>query len=161
MLAPLKHTDHETSISLADFLQDSTVLPAAFHLRMQQLADAARWLGGFFHAAAIVLQLPGGAEFQPIRRPGFDFHPHVWTDDRRRPLGLLAEVLRRLRREKLLAQICDNGATPIAPPRHVRRRLNRLTQSQLVFVAVNCLDRLLVAPHLPVTSRFRAERLPT
>ncbi len=159
MLTPIDLHDHEPPIKSGHFLQHSGPLLPVFRLRMNQMADAARWLGGYFHAAAIILQLPGGADYRPIAKPDLDFPNTVWVDDRRRPMGMLAEVLRRLGSEKLLAQL-PNGEGPSVPPAaHVKRRLNRLTRAQLVCVAANCLDRLLVAPHLPHMRRFHGESL--
>ncbi len=152
-------TDDQPPIKLADFLTHSGPLMPAFRLRMNQLADSARWLGGYFHAAAIILQLPDGASHQPITKPDLDFPNTIWADDRRRPLGMLVEVLRRLRSESLLTQLSCADAPSLPPAPHVKRRLNKLTRPQLVYVAANCLDRLLIAPLLPHMPRFHNETI--
>ncbi len=154
MLPSIDLPNSESPVRLREYLWQSQPLVPAFRLRMNQMADAARWLGGYFHAAAIVLQLPGGADYRPIDKPDLSFINTVWVKDRRRPLGLFVEVLRRLGCEKLLAQLPDGDGPRQAPARHVKRRLNQLTRPQLVQVAVNCLDRLVIAPVEPKAKRF-------
>ncbi len=137
-------TDDKPPVRLGDFLSHSGPLLPTFRLRMNQIADDARWLGGFFHAAAIILQLPGGADYRPNEKSRLDFFSTICVHDRRRPLGLLLEVLRRLGSETLLAQVPGGDGPTLPPARHVKRRFNKMTQPQLVQVAANCLDRLMV-----------------
>ena len=123
-------------------------LPNVFRLRMEQLGKIQRWMGGYFRAVGIMLQIPGGAEYRWIEDERDDeLWDLIWKPDAASALNVLAAALARLDAEELLGQVPGgDGFKPRTLPVETRVHLAERDRMSLLRVAATCLDRLLVVP---------------
>ncbi len=196
MLHPIQAACGGRQVNLRQFLRESCGHGAAFGLCSGQIAESVRWLGAYLHAVSILVQIPGGAAYEPMLEDRVDFCEAIWTRERGPALTMLAEVLRRLGAERLMEQVPNEGASKDSrvgdqasaksqrrmskvescngngarsahhswPLKNrsghatidesVQQRLDGLTPKELVHVAVDCLDRLFIAPVMPGYERY-------
>ncbi len=155
MLEPIIwHEDGEVR-QVDQLVQFSDRLPNVFRQRMEQLEAVHRWLAGYFHAVAILLQIPGAAEYRCTDDERTDFWDFIWTHDTDVPLTLLAETLDRLDAADLITQVPGgDDYHPRKLPDEVHLRLAMLDRNELLNVVAECLDRLLVVPELEVEAEL-------
>ncbi len=156
MLDPVNWYEGDEHCQVGDRVRYSDRLPAAFSARMHQLEAIQRWLAGYFQAAAIMLQLPGGADYQRVEDDEDDaILSVICKADRDTVLSILAACFERLGADEALIHQAPGGRD------YARRRLPVAFQlalaeqddNGLLNVAAECLDRLLVIPHLPEEAR--------
>lgn len=149
MLEPIVWRDDGEIRQLGLEVRLSDGLPSVFRRRMKQLEAVQRWLAGYFNAVAILLQIPGAAEYRFDEDERADFGEFIWTRDPRRPLTLLSAALGNLEAKHLMSQ-APGGANfrPCKLPHEVHLRLAVLDRNGLLNVAADCLDRLLVVPEV-------------
>lgn len=125
-------------------------LPDVFRKRMEQLGKIQRWMGGYFRAVGIMLQIPGGAEYRYIEDESDDeLWDLIWDPDAASTLNVLAAALARLDAEELLAQVPGgDGFKRRTLPVEARVHLAERDRMALLRVAATCLDRLLVVPNI-------------
>ena len=130
-------------------VHNSYGLPGVFRTRMRQLQAVHHWLGGYFEAVGIMLQIPGAAEYEWLSEDGDDAGDFVWTADRDVLLSILAEVLDRLDAGALIHQV--PGAETYKArklPVELRLTLAARDDNGLMNIVAECLDRLMVIPEL-------------
>ncbi len=76
MLEPVNWKEGERSLQFGQFVHFCDGLPGVFRARMKQLEAIHRWLGSYFEAVSIMLQIPGGGRVRMAfrgrrRRRGF------------------------------------------------------------------------------------------
>ena len=126
-------------------------LTDVFRQRMEQLGKIQRWLGGYFRAVGILLQIPGGAEYCWIEDETDDdeLWELIWNPDAASALNVLAAALQRLGADELLGQVPGgDGFKPRTLPVEARVRLAERDHMGLLNVVAMCLDRLLVVPNI-------------
>ncbi len=125
-------------------------LPDVFGKRMEQLGKIQRWLGGYFRAVGIMLQIPGGAEYRYIEDERDDeLWDLIWHADAASTLNVLAAALERLDAGELLGQVPGGDRFKRRTlPVEARVHLAERDRMSLLRVAATCLDRLLVVQHI-------------
>lgn len=116
-----------------------------------------RWAREYCRAVGIILQIPGGAAYQYDRNVRSRFWQQIWDSDPQPAAAILAQALDQLDSPSLLDELWR--APRLAEfrlPRDVRYRLRFGEAPQTLATAIDCLDRLLVAPTLPTYHRHRA-----
>jgi hypothetical protein len=127
-----------------------------FRRRMEQLESLLRWLGGYFRAVGVLLQVPGAAEYRYEEHASDDdLWPLVWSPDPKSTINVLAAALDRLDSAPLLAQVPGGSNFKPRPlPVEARVRIAERDRAGLLAVVADCLDRLLVVPHIPGEPEF-------
>ena len=162
MLDPVNWWEGEEHFQVGSRVRYSDRLAGAFTARMRQLETTHRWLAGFFQAAAIIIQLPGGADYRcdqdrdddpgdQADDPAFDL---IWKADHDTLLSILAECFGRLGAEEVMGQVpggMDYRQRELPVP--FRLMLAERDGNGLLNVVAECLDRLLVIPALPEEER--------
>jgi hypothetical protein len=122
-----------------------------FRRRMEQLESLLRWLGGYFRAVGVLLQVPGAAAYRYQEHASDDdLWPLVWNADPKSTINVLAAALDRLDSAPLLSQVPGGEAFKPRPlPVEARVRIAERDRAGLLAVVADCLDRLLVVPHIP------------
>lgn len=124
-------------------------LPQVFRARMRQLEAVHRWLSGYFQAASILLQVPGGARYEWIDPCGFEIDSIGFANSEAEAAGLLVYLLKRLDSSHLLSQIpMVAKIRRQAPSAEVVAKLQNANRDLCLVIVAMCLDRLLVEPHL-------------
>ncbi len=149
MLEPITWYEEGEVRQIDRLVQFSDRLPGVFRQRMEQLEAVHRWLAGYFQAVAILLQIPGAAEYRCIDDQRADFWDHTWTRDGDVTRSLLAAALGRLDAASLMDQVPGGSDYRTRRlPHEVHLRLAALDRNELLNVVAACLDRLLVVPEL-------------
>jgi hypothetical protein len=149
MLAPVMAGEASDRPNLCDVVRWTDHLPQVFRLR--QLDEIHRWLAGYFQVVAIMLQIPGAADYRCVEYES-DAHLHslIWNPDPHSTLNVLASALDRLGVSHLLPQIPGGAADDAsALPVKAQLCLAERDRNGLLSVVADCLDRLLVAPNIP------------
>ncbi len=132
-------------------------LCGVFAVRMRQLEAVHRWLAGFLQAAAIMLQLPGGADYEcdededecedKLDEAARDL---IWQADQDTLLSILAECFERLGAAETLMRQVPGGLDYERCKLPVEFRLTLAGQDRngVLNVVAECLDQLLVIPEL-------------
>ncbi len=151
MLAPLVAGEGCEHLHLSDLVRWTDHLPEVFSLRLRQLDELHRWLAGYFQVVAIMLQIPGAADYKCVEYESDEHLYHlIWNPDTASTLDVLAAALELLDSSPLLAQV-PGGAElrPSALPIPAQLCLAGRDRNGLLSVVADCLDRLLVAPNIP------------
>ena len=160
MLQTLDWYERGERIQVGERVRYCDRLPGVFAARMRQLETIHHWLADFFQAVAIMLQIPGGVDFQYDEEEneiGDAARDLISKADRHLLLNILAECFERLSAPEGLIHQVPGGR------RYKRRDLPtdfRLTlagqdTNGLLNIVAECLDRLLVIPHLKAATRRR------
>lgn len=160
MLKPVNWEEGERLLQVGRLVHYSDRLPGVFRARMKQLEAIHRWLGAYFGAVGIMLQIPGAAEYEWLSEDGDDAGDFVWTADRDMLLSILAEVLDRLDAGALIHQV--PGAETYKArklPVELRLTLAERDDNSLMNIVAKCLDRLMVIPELGEEERRLYEPL--
>ena len=130
----------------------------AFEFWMACVARDLLRLGVYFRAQAIMIQIPGAADYHDLcpddvdeNRPAETDDPYDWLHgvDRGTVLGVLAECLRRLDAAHILKRIPDvKRIRPKKLSAKWHKYLDRLAEYEcgLLNVVAECLDELIVRP---------------
>ena len=154
MLKPLIRQEGEESLEFASLVQYCDRLPEVFRVRMEQLEEIHRWLGSFFEATAIMLQIPGAAEYAWLGDVEDNATDFIWDADRDMLLSILAETFEHLDAGPLIDQVPGADAyRPCKPPVKLQRVLGERDRNGVMNIAAECLDRLMVIPDLPEEER--------
>ena len=162
MLEPVNWSEGEEHFQVGSRVRYSDRLAGVFGARMRQLETTHRWLAGFFQAAAIIIQLPGGADYRcdqdgdddpgnGAEDPAWEL---IWKADRDTLLSILAECFGRLEAEEVMGQVpggMDYRQREL--PVSFRLMLAERDGNGVLGVVAECLDRLLVIPQLPEEER--------
>ncbi len=154
MLDPLNWTEGGEHFQIGRRLRYTDRPAGVFAARMRQLEAVQRWLAGYFQAAAILLQLPGGADYVCVEPEGDDEHDPGWDPidwaDLDALLSVLAACFERLEAEAGLIRQLPGGADfrPRALPMDLRLWLAEQDDNGVLNLVAECLDRLLVIPRL-------------
>gem|GEM_PF-3090423 len=115
-----------------------------------------RWAREYCRAVGVILRIPGGAQYEYDRSVRGRFWRHIWAPDPRPAAAIFAQSLEQLGAPSLLEELWRaRGLADFPLPRDVRYRLRRGGAPQTLVTAIDCLDRLLVAPTLPEYCRHR------
>jgi hypothetical protein len=116
----------------------------------QDFALRRRWKRQYCRGVSLVLKIPGGRDYAYDRRTSGKFVRYIWDRDPGPAAAILALTLTQLGRPGLIDKIPRARRLATHPlHRNVRYRIRRTARPQLVGVAIDCLDRLLIAPVLP------------
>ena len=128
----------------------------AFRARMEQLQAVHRWLAGYLHALSILVQIPGAADYRWREAPDDDEAlERVALADRDELLAILAAALGRLDVTELMRQVPGGDRCVVCRPGpELRIALAGLDRRGLIQVVAECLDRLLVIPHVGAEAEF-------
>jgi hypothetical protein len=122
----------------------------------EDLALRRRWKRQYCRGVSLVLKIPGGRDYQYDRRTSGKFMRYIWDRDPGPAAAILALTLTQLGRPGLIDKIPRaRKLSAHRLDRNLRYRIRRAERSQLVGVAIDCVDRLLVAPVLPECRFFR------
>ncbi len=149
MLEPIIWREDDAVRQVDRLVRFSDRLPTVFRQRMEQLEAVHRWLAGYFQAVAILLQIPGAAEYRWTEDERTDFWDFIWTSDTHLTRTLLATALGNLDAKELICEVPggeDYRSRRL--PHDVHLRLALLDRNELLNVVAECLDRLLVVPEL-------------
>ena len=122
-------------------------LPEVFRGRCQQLQEIQQWLGGYFQAAAIMLQLPGAGEYEFVGYEG-ELCDLVKATQQNELLNVLGTCLDKLGVKELMSQVP-------APDYHTEELSEEWTawldkeqdvKNGLLNVVAECLDALVIRP---------------
>jgi hypothetical protein len=137
-------------------------LACVFTARMRQLEAIHHWLAGYFQAAAIMLQLPGGADYECVEDDDENegqvdeaAWTLIWQADRDMLLSILAECFERLGADETLMRQVPGGTDfqRCVLPVEFRLTLAEQDRNGVLNVVAECLDRLLVIPELDEEER--------
>ncbi len=149
MLEPVNWWEGERHYQVGRRVRYSDRLPGVFRCRMEQLEAVHRWLAAYFHAVAILLQIPGAAEYRWTEDERTDFWDFIWTNDTHLTRTLLATALGNLDAKELMREVPGGERYRSRKlPNEVHLRLAALGRNGLLNVVAECLDRLLVVPEL-------------
>ncbi len=130
-----------------DLVHTLSSLPEVFRDRMKQLEEVNRWLGAYFQVVAILLQIPGGAEYDWVEENPAE--EYAWDADRDMLFSILAEALERLDAASVMDQVPGADAyKPRKLPVELRLMLAERERDAVLNVVALCLDRLMVIPAL-------------
>ncbi|MGD8454052.1 MAG: hypothetical protein PVJ57_19740 [Phycisphaerae bacterium] len=157
MLQPIITHEDDRTAYIGDQVRFTDRLTDVFRCRMQQLEDIHRWLAGYFQAVGILLQIPGAADYHhQDYASDDDLWDLIWNPDPDSTLNVLAATLERLDADELLAQVPGGDGFKRRPlPVEARVHLAERDRLGLLNVVADCLDRLLVAPHIPGEAEAR------
>ena len=154
MLEPLNWTEGGEHFQIGRRLRYTDRPAGVFAARMRQLEAVHRWLAGYFQAASILLQLPGGADYVCVEPEDDDEHDLGWDlidwSDLDGLLSVLAACFERLEAEADLIRQLPGGKDfrPRALPMDLRLWLAEQDDNGVLNLVAECLDRLLVIPRL-------------
>jgi hypothetical protein len=148
--------DGERRRCINDVVRWTDPVTGVFFFRMEQLKTIIEWLEGYFRAAAILLQVPGAAEYRSTPyESDDDLWDLVWNPDTGSTLNVMAAALERLNAGHLLRQAPGGEKFKRAPlPVKARICLAERDRNGLISVVADCLDRLLVVPEIPGEAEF-------
>ena len=156
MLEPVNWSEGGRRFQAGSRLRYSDRPGDMFTARMGQLEAIHRWLGGLFQASAIMLQLPGGADYEYVE----DEDEAVWGlirhADRDTLLSILADCFERLEAAEGLMGQAAGGMDYERCELPVDFRLTVAEQDRngVLNVVAECLDRLLVIHKLDEEQRI-------
>ena len=160
MLKPLMWSQGDRDFEVDDLVRFSECLPGVFAARMRQMQDACRALAGFFHAAAVMMQIPGGADYEcfspddenTVDVDDWEFIQHADLD---MLFSIMAECFKRLGADPKLLEQVPGGKDYRAVKLPVSLRLTIAEQSRKghLNIVAACLDRIIVIPLLPRSER--------
>ena len=139
-------------------VRETENLPTTLQFWMAQMARDLLRLGVYFRAAALMCQIPGGAQYRRLeyddnedRGPNEDEEPWLWVRrvDRGTASNVLAECLRRLGAVGVLKQIPEaKGYERQELSKEWQAYLDRHAKLKhgLLNVVAQCLDELIVRP---------------
>ncbi len=160
MLEPVNWRGGESSLQFGQFVHFCDGLPGVFRARMKQLEAIHRWLGSYFEAAGIMLQIPGAAEYEWLSEVEDDAVNFIWDGDRDMHFSILAEAFERLDVSSLIDQVPGVDAyRPRKLPVELRLMLAERDRNGVMNIAAECLDRLMVIPDLGEEDRALYEPL--
>ncbi len=149
MLEPIIWREDNGVRQVDRLVRFSDRLPSVFRRRMEQLETVHRWLAGYFEAVAILLQIPGAAEYRWTEDQRTDFWDLIWSNDTHLTRTLLAAALGNLNARELMREVPGGKRYRSRRlPHEVHLRLAVLDRNELLNVVAECLDRLLVVPEL-------------
>ena len=149
MLEPVKWKEGERSLQFGQFVHYCDRLPGVFRARMKQLEAIHRWLGSYFEAVGIMLQIPGAAEYAWLSEVEDDAGDFIWEADRDMLFSILGEAFERLDASSLIDQVPGVDAyRPCKLPVELRLMLAERDRNGVMNIAAECLDRLMVIPDL-------------
>lgn len=129
-------------------------MPDAFRGRCRQLEEIQRWLGAYFQVVGIMLQIPGGAEYEWLPEDADDAEELVWRADRDMLYSILASALRHLDAEAVMDQVPGSDEyRPRRVPVEFRLALAERDDNGVLNLIALCLDRLMVLQDLPQEER--------
>ena len=126
-------------------LRFTSDLPNALRRRMEQMEMIQRSLAGYCHAVSIMLQIPGGAAFEPDPDERADVHHLNWQRDPAWPLTVLKTTLTALKAPQAMPAMFGADYS-VDFPRDATNKLKKMTRNGLLNVVAECLDRLLFVP---------------
>ena len=141
-------------------LRECDRLPRVFTARMRQLETIHHWFADFFQAIAIMLQIPGGADFEDNKNEiGETALELIAKADRHLLLSILAECFERLDAPDGLIHQVPGGRhyKRRRLPTDFRVRLAGQDANGLLNVVAECLDVLMINPHLEAEARRNDE----
>lgn len=154
MLKPVIWQEGEESLEFASLVQYCDRLPEVFRARMEQLEEIHRWLGSFFEAAAIMLQIPGAADYRWFCDAEDGATDFIRDADRDMLLSILAETFEHLDAGPLIDQVPGaDSYRRCEPPVKLQRVLAKRDRNGAMNIAAECLDVLMVIPDLPEEER--------
>lgn len=149
MLEDIFRDEHGRATALHRNIAFTDHLPQVFRARMRQLEAVHRWLAGYFQAASILLQIPGGARYEWIDPGGLEIDSVCLANSEAEAAGLLVYLLKQLDSSHLLSQVpMIAKIRRQAPPAELVQRLRNANRDLCLVIVAMCLDRLLVQPHL-------------
>ncbi len=161
MLPQVNWKDGDNDGQAGELVYLSQWLPGVFRARMEQLEDIHRWLGAYFQAVAIMLQMPGATEYRFLCEDPDEAGDYVWKADRPMLFSILAECLERLDCAQLMRQVPGGDDYRRRElPVELRLMLAQRDRNALFNLVTECLDRLMVIPYMDDTSRRRYEGEP-
>jgi hypothetical protein len=142
--------DEPRKVRPYELLRYTDDLPTVFRRQMEHLETVHRWLAGYLHAVAVLLQIPGGAAYHYADNEVDDeLWGLIWSRDPGLTFGVLAAALKQLDAPHVLGQVTGGGDYPRGGlSRRVRVHLAKRDRNGLLNVVAECLDRLLVVPEL-------------
>ncbi len=156
MLESIKWREGGEVLQINSLVQYTDRPVRAFRARMEQLQAVHRWLAGYLHALSILVQIPGAAEYR-WREPANDDEAleRIASADRDELLAILAAALGRLAAGELMGQVPGGERRGVClPGPELRIALAGLDRRGLIQVVAECLDRLLVIPHVGAEAEF-------
>ena len=153
MLRTLDWRERGKRIQVGERVRYCDRLPGVFAARMRQLETIHHWLADFFQAVVVMLQIPGGVDFEydeeesEISQAAWDL---ISKADRGLLLSILAECFERLDApENLIHQVPGGRDYKRRDlPMDFRLTLAEQEANSLLNIVAECLDLLLVIPHL-------------
>lgn len=140
----------------SDLLRYASGFPLMIDAIDREMAIRRRWAAQYQFAVSLILQIPGGADYAYDRTLKAHFWRHIWAPDPRPAAAILALALEQLDAPALLRDLPRAGRLAAFPlPRDVRYRLRQQRRPQTLLTAIDCLDRLLIAPVHPQYARHR------
>ena len=133
-------------VSVTTRVRFSRCLPSAFRLHREESQRDRRRMAAYFRAVAVMLQVPGG-EAYAFRETRDRMDAVIETADAATVRALLRACLGRLGAEELMAQMPGGRAAERRRlPARLTRMLERRGPADLLNVAAECLDELIVRP---------------
>ncbi len=144
-------------------------LPFVFAECMKQHEEQFRAQAAYLHAVAVMIQIPGGAEFEsttpdreadeendPVPEEHWDF---IREADRDTKLSILAECFERLEADEALIEQLTGAKKykPVELPCDFRITLAEQDQNGLLNIVADCLDRLIVIPNMTAYDKIGYE----
>ena len=129
-------------------------MPDAFRGRCKQLQEIQQWLGAYFQAVAIMLQLPGGVSYEWLHEDADDAEEFIWAADRDMLFSILAYAVEHLDAKAVLDQVQGGDSyKPREVPVDFQLNLVQRDGNGVLNLVAICLDRLMVIPELPAEER--------
>jgi hypothetical protein len=150
MLAGIRVREGNQTFQINDRLHLTDRLTEVFGLRMLQLEAVHRWLAAYLQGAAILIQIPGAANYRYQEDgPPAELEAPIRHATPRICFDVLAATFQRLDVEPLLREVPGvEGFERRTLSVEARIRLAECDRQRLLRIAAECLDRLLVEPHL-------------
>lgn len=146
----------QTPLIRSDLLRYSGGFEKLIEIVPREVALRGRWARQYCRAAALALRLPGGGAYAYERSTPNRFRHVIWQPDPAFAATILAQAAGQLGAGDVLGDIWRaERLAGAALSRDVRYRLRHGTDAQTLAAAIDCLDRLLIAPVLPECGRFR------
>ena len=143
--------DGDKRFELVTDVSGSEPLTMAFQFWMAEVARDMLRLGVYFRAVAIMLQIPGAAEYQWVEDEGENENetPNLIAGSGQNTLrNVLAECLERLGAKPLMEQVAgaDYEAEELSDEWRAVLDKREKVKNGLLTVVAECLDKLVVRP---------------
>src|SRR5262245_40828952 len=145
MLEALGWKEHGREGHVHPRVRHTDDLPNALRRRMEQMERIQRGLIGYCHAVSILLQIPDGADYRPVRHERTDFYDYIWRRESGWPITVLKEALSALDAVHLLP-LSFRGTSSCRLSQRDSGRIAGLSRNSWLNVVAECLDRLIVVP---------------